>query len=125
DDRREAAGIYYAGAYAHAAAAQTAWLAESSVGRGVLAWSAPDEVVEAASYAVAVEIADGLGDDGVIDQEQAREKRQQCKLLRDIIGNPLRSLSSRFFPAHVLGLAETCFAAFPLISADYLILADA
>src|SRR3954452_10778197 len=42
DDRREAAGIYYAGAYAHAAAAQTAWLAESSVGRGGLAWSAPD-----------------------------------------------------------------------------------
>jgi hypothetical protein len=47
-----------------------------------------------------------------------------CDLLRCLFGNPFHPLSSRTFPAHVLGLAQACYAAFPEVSDQYLILAD-
>jgi hypothetical protein len=46
-------------------------------------------------------------------------------LLRDLLGDPHRPLSPRFFPAHVVGLAQACYAAFPEVSDQFLILADA
>jgi len=45
--------------------------------------------------------------------------------LRDIFGDPFQPLPARSFPAHVLGLAQTCYDAFPAISSYYPILADA
>jgi len=55
----------------------------------------------------------------------AAERAAQAALLRDIIGNPFRLLPSRTFPPHVVGLAESCSAAFPAVSGDFLVLADA
>jgi hypothetical protein len=43
----------------------------------------------------------------------------------DILGNPFRPLGARSFPAHIVGLAEAIYAAFPTVSDQYLILADA
>jgi hypothetical protein len=48
-----------------------------------------------------------------------------CLLARCIFGNPWRPLPPRSFPAHVLGLAQSIYAAFPAVSEDYPILADA
>ncbi|HYT89439.1 MAG TPA: hypothetical protein VEL76_12100 [Gemmataceae bacterium] len=48
-----------------------------------------------------------------------------AELLRDIVSNPWRPRPRRSFPDHILGLAENCYAAFPEISDEYLILADA
>jgi hypothetical protein len=55
----------------------------------------------------------------------AREKAVQAVLLREIFGNPFQPPPPRTFPAHVVGLAEVCNAAFPEVSDDFLILADA
>src|SRR5262249_10874172 len=54
-------------------------------------------------------------------------RKGQCRttLLRCLFGNPLRPLLTRGFPAHVLGLARSIYAAFPAVSPDYAILADA
>jgi hypothetical protein len=41
------------------------------------------------------------------------------------LGNPWRPLPPRAFPAHVTGLARTIYAAFPAVSPEYAILADA
>ncbi len=65
------------------------------------------------------------GSGGDFWQQYATEQGNQCVLLRDIFGNPFRPLRPRSFPAHVLGLAQTCYDAFPLVSQDLLILADA
>jgi hypothetical protein len=62
---------------------------------------------------------------GLFEETQAAEREAQSNLLRDIIGNPFRPFQSRNFPAHVLGLAQSCYAAFPLVSDDFLVLADA
>jgi hypothetical protein len=51
--------------------------------------------------------------------------RRQCGLLRCLFGNPFRPLPRRPFPAHVVGLARACYDAFPAVSADYAVLADA
>jgi hypothetical protein len=48
-----------------------------------------------------------------------------CDLLREVFGNPFRPLPARAFPAHVVGLAGACYAAFPVVSAEYDVLADA
>jgi hypothetical protein len=49
----------------------------------------------------------------------------QAVLLREIVGNPFRPPPRRSFPAHVVGLAEAVYAAFPAVSEQYRILADA
>jgi hypothetical protein len=49
---------------------------------------------------------------------------RQCDLLRDILGNPFRRLPPRGFPAHVVGLAQAIYSAFPVVSPDYAILAN-
>jgi hypothetical protein len=36
------------------------------------------------------------------------ERRQQCELLRDIVGNPFRPLPSQVFPPEVRALAQAC-----------------
>jgi hypothetical protein len=51
--------------------------------------------------------------------------REQCVYLRDIFGNSFRPLRPRTFPAHVVGLAQECYEAFPEVSDRFLILADA
>jgi hypothetical protein len=53
------------------------------------------------------------------------EDRRQCGDLRCLFGNPFRPLPRRTFPTHVVGLAEAIYAAFPAVSEDYAILADA
>jgi hypothetical protein len=55
------------------------------------------------------------------EQEQAA----QADLVRDIFANPFRPLPSRTFPAHAVGLARSCYEAFPAVSEDYPVLADA
>jgi hypothetical protein len=52
-------------------------------------------------------------------------QRQNRALLRDIVGDPLRPLPRRRFPAHVVGLARACYEAFPAVSEHYPLLADA
>src|SRR5207248_6747269 len=43
-----------------------------------------------------------------------------------LFGNPFRPHSARPFPPHVVGgLAKSCYAAFPEVSGEFLILADA
>lgn len=53
------------------------------------------------------------------------ERQQQAVLLRDLFGNPVRPLRQRSFPAHVVGLGRSCNGAFPAVSPDFAILADA
>jgi hypothetical protein len=48
-----------------------------------------------------------------------------CTLIRCIFGNPYCPLAPRSFPAHVVGLARSCSEAFPELSSDYSVLADA
>jgi hypothetical protein len=52
-------------------------------------------------------------------------RRLEAGFLGEIVGNPFRPLAPRVFPAHVLGLARSIYDAFPDVSADYPILADA
>src|SRR5262249_11316991 len=98
---------------------------EGGARKGVPAWAGPEEAADAASYAAAVALAADLGDDAVIDPEQRRERARQGELLRDILGNPFRPLRPRLIPPHVLGLAQVCYAAFPTVGGDFLVLADA
>src|SRR5262249_4878578 len=49
----------------------------------------------------------------------------QAAIFRDLFGIPFRPLPPRPFPSHVIGLAEACYAAFPEVSDQFLILADA
>jgi hypothetical protein len=53
------------------------------------------------------------------------EARDQPRLLRCLFGNPWRPLPPRAFPAHVLGLARSISDAFPAVSPEYAVLADA
>src|SRR5262249_55097999 len=77
------------------------------------------------AYAAAGALAADLCKDEILDEEQQRERLEQCKLLRDISGNPFRPLSGRTFPPHVVGLAEACYAALPDVTDQFMILADA
>jgi hypothetical protein len=47
-----------------------------------------------------------------------------CDLIRDVYGNPFQPQKPRRFAKHVVGLAQSCHAAFPDVSDDFLILAD-
>jgi len=42
-----------------------------------------------------------------------------------LFGNPFRPFPSRLFPTHGKSLARSCYDAFPTVSPDYLVLADA
>jgi hypothetical protein len=60
------------------------------------------------------------------DAENGRWAVQiQPHLLRCLFGNPFRPLLRRSLPPHVLGLAQSIYAAFPAVSPDHAILADA
>src|SRR5262249_34005613 len=50
---------------------------------------------------------------------------RQALLLRCIVGNPFRPPQPRTFPPHVAGLARSIYAAFPDVSPEYAVLADA
>jgi hypothetical protein len=53
-------------------------------------------------------------------------KLTQLALLHDVFGNPFQPLPPRTCPAHVKGLAQSCYEAFPAVSrTDYDVLADA
>jgi hypothetical protein len=67
-------------------------------------------------------LLDGLQQDRLDVQA---EQRQQLALLRCVFANPFRPLPPRSFPAHVGGLARAIYAAFPVVSEDYAVLADA
>jgi hypothetical protein len=54
-----------------------------------------------------------------------RARQFQPPLVRCVFGNPFRPVSERSFPPHVVGLAQAVYAAFPDVSPDYAILADA
>jgi hypothetical protein len=49
----------------------------------------------------------------------------QCAAIREVFGNPFQPLAPRSFPAHVEALAQSCYDAFPAVSGDYAVLADA
>jgi hypothetical protein len=53
------------------------------------------------------------------------EARRQPHWLRCLFGNPFRPLPRRPFPAHVTGLARAIYGAFPAVSEEYAVLADA
>jgi hypothetical protein len=55
----------------------------------------------------------------------ASARQQKEALLRCLFANPFRPLPPRAFPAHVIGLARACYEAFPAVSDDYKVLADA
>lgn len=74
------------------------------------------------AVAAAMAGADGGGD---FWKKYASEQAHQCDLVRDIFGTPFRPLPPHRFPIHVVGLAEACYAAFPEVSGDFPILADA
>jgi hypothetical protein len=52
------------------------------------------------------------------------ERAAQCDLLREVFADGYRR-PHQALPAHVVGLAEACYAAFPAISDQFRILADA
>jgi hypothetical protein len=58
-------------------------------------------------------------------EERAKARASQCAVLRCLYGNPFRPLLPRPFPSHVVGLARACHDAFPEVSPEYLVLADA
>jgi hypothetical protein len=51
--------------------------------------------------------------------------RRRTTLLRCLFGNPFRPLATRALPPHVQGLARSIYAAFPAVSPEYAVLADA
>jgi hypothetical protein len=61
----------------------------------------------------------------VLNGDGKTEARLQPRLLRCLFGNPWRPPQPRTFPAHVVGLARSIYAAFPAVSDDYAIPADA
>jgi hypothetical protein len=61
----------------------------------------------------------------VLHGDGKTEARLQPHWLRCLFGNPWRPLPPRPFPAHVSALARSIYAAFPVVSQEYAILADA
>jgi hypothetical protein len=55
----------------------------------------------------------------------AAEEAVQVRLTDCLFGDPFRPLPSRSLPVHVQGLAQSINAAFPTVSEDFAILADA
>jgi hypothetical protein len=62
---------------------------------------------------------------GWLDENGRRAKQFQPPLVRCLFGNPFRPLPQRALPPHVLGLAQAVYDAFPDVSPEYAILADA
>jgi hypothetical protein len=62
---------------------------------------------------------------GCRPKQRAAERRTQAALLRCLFGNLFRPRRVRTFPTHVVGLAKSIHAAFPAVSEEYAILADA
>jgi hypothetical protein len=54
-----------------------------------------------------------------------QEKLAHGALLRCVFGNPFHPLRPRSFAVHVIALAQCCYEAYPQVSSDYLVLADA
>jgi hypothetical protein len=48
-----------------------------------------------------------------------------CGNVRCVFGNPFRPSQPRRFPAHVVALAEVCYATFPKVASEFVVLADA
>jgi hypothetical protein len=63
----------------------------------------------------------------VYDRSPVRAEAEAVllRVLDCVFGNPFRKPVARPFPVHVAGLARSIYAAFPAVSEDYLILADA
>jgi hypothetical protein len=61
----------------------------------------------------------------VLHGDGKTEARLLPHWLRCLFGNPWRPLQARTFPAHVVGLARSIYAAFPEVSPEHAILADA
>jgi hypothetical protein len=64
----------------------------------------------------------GRAADAAADREA--ERAAQCELLREVFADGYRR-PHEALPAHVVGLAEACYAAFPAVSGDFRVLADA
>jgi hypothetical protein len=58
-------------------------------------------------------------------RQRAIRPEAETAFLRCLFGNPWRPLPPRPFPVHVVGLAQSIYAAFPAVSPEYAILADA
>jgi hypothetical protein len=67
-------------------------------------------------------LARSQGEDPSIPRDKGQRRRG---LLHCLFGNPFRPLSPRALPPHVVGLARSIYAAFPEVSPDYAVLADA
>jgi hypothetical protein len=96
----------------------------------VLAAYVGERALEASEWSVgavmtAAALSGGAWDHEALVAARVRERRAQCDLLRDLFGDPFRPWGTRDFPAHVIGLARVCYDAFPEVSDQYLILADA
>jgi hypothetical protein len=65
------------------------------------------------------------GVSGPAQMKLAAEEKAQCALVHEVFGNPFRPLARRKLPAHVLSLAQECYAAFPRVSDRFPLLADA
>jgi hypothetical protein len=85
-------------------------------------WTCTIQALEACQRAAAAEAEErGLRPEAGL----AAAQEVQCELVRDIFGGYRQPLGRRQFPAHVVGLAEACYDAFPEATPDFLILADA
>jgi hypothetical protein len=125
-------GLVWKTALAAARSAAAAFHDESGVGAPVhrmaaaaaraLTWETATYTCEAAGAAAQAVARAHPGNEA---ERRAEERRQQAALVRDVFGNPFRPLPARPFPAAVLGLAETVYAAFPAVSDLFPILADA
>jgi hypothetical protein len=92
------------------------WTAASWQGMASVATLVTSEVMAAAGY---------NANEAEVRRIQQEVGARQAALVRCIFGNPFHPLLSGTLPAHVLGLGQTCYAAFPEVSDQYLILADA
>jgi hypothetical protein len=95
---------------------------EAALAVGQAIWACFQE--GASSEATVLTVAEQALQRGV-PRQRAAERATQAVLLRCLVGNPFRPLATRTFPTHVAGLVESIAAAFPEVSADYAILADA
>jgi hypothetical protein len=87
------------------------------------------DIEGAAGWAVHAVVGNQSLDDPVQEAERLAsypvEQGKQVALARDLFGNPFRPLPTRQFPPHVVALATDCYACFPQVTDQFLILADA
>jgi hypothetical protein len=124
---RNAAEAFWPSSYdrraARLAAAAAAGVTAKSVARSVVKTlsAAAEAAAEAAGLASARRGVAAVARWAAL----AAEQQAQAALVREIVGNPFRPLPHRSFPAHLVGLARSCDAAFPAVGPEYAILADA